>query len=246
MFSDAHLHLRENPEEAVVSAEENNVVLALTSGINLESSRLAVENAERFDIVYACVGIHPWYAGDYSEEAYRELRELCGLEKVVAVSEIGLDFFGRMGPDWKFVREYYPREVQVNAFRRQIQLAKEVHLPIVFHVRESVEEVLKVLMDEGLPDAGGAVHGFSGDLDLAERLFGLGLYLSFGRRTLEENKGLIEAVKEVPLERILTETDSSEPANVVAVAERIAEVKGLTVEKVGAAATSNLKRLIGL
>ncbi|RJS89393.1 TatD family deoxyribonuclease [Candidatus Bathyarchaeota archaeon] len=251
MFVETHGHLvgvrGERDLDAVVRrAEEAGVVLILTAGIDLPSSVKAVEVAKRYETVKACVGIHPWYADEYDEEAERRLRELAGEREVVAISEIGLDFFGRMTHSWSFTSEYIEEEVQYRTLRGQLGLARERGLPVIVHDRAKGFETLEILEEEGVSEIGGAIHGFSRDLDYARRCIDLGVYLSVSDRALSrpENEGLREAVKEIPLEWLLTETDTGNPEGVVKAAERIAELKGLTTEEVGEATTSNLRRLL--
>ncbi|MFQ6074848.1 MAG: TatD family hydrolase [Candidatus Bathyarchaeia archaeon] len=246
MFSDAHAHLRGDIDRTIQRSKEEGVTIILTAGINLQTSIEAVEAAKAYDIVYASVGIHPWHADEFNEDAYRRLRNLARGGEVVAISEIGLDFFGRMGPDRSFrPGDFHPRPVQMEAFRRQIGLAKEVGKPIVFHVREAGAEVVRVLMEEDAPGVGGAVHGFSGDWGLAEEFIEMGFYISIGRRGLTSgNLALRDVIKRVPMDRLLIETDSSEPYNVKEVVERVAGIKGKAFEEVGGVTTSNLRRLL--
>lgn len=248
MFSDAHTHLRGDIERTIQRSKEEGVTIILTSGIDLQTSVEAVEAAKAHDIVYASVGIHPWHADEFNDEALGRLRDLARGGVVVAISEIGLDFFGRMGPDGAFrPGDYHPRAVQMEAFRRQIGLAKEVGKPIVFHVREACGEVLRVLREEGASGVGGAVHGFSGDWKLAEEFIEMGFYISIGRRGLtSENLALRDVVKRVPMDRLLIETDSPEPYMVKEAAERVAEIRGKTFEEIGTVTTSNLRSLLRL
>jgi TatD DNase family protein len=247
MFSDSHCHLRSVAEDAVKEAEEAGVVLVLTAGIDVESSEEAVKIASRFGIVKGCVGIHPWYADSYDPENLERLRELAKGEEVVALSEIGLDFTGRMTREWVRTDEYIDPGIQRSAFRAQLSLAKEMGLPVLVHDRAPDQEVLETLDEEGVADVGAAIHGFTKGPEYAMRAVEMGVYLSIGRGLLrEENKELEEAIRQTPLDRLLTETDSGDPKGVILVAGKIAELKGLTVEEVGAAASRNLRKLLGL
>lgn len=244
MFSDSHCHLRSVTEDAVKEAEEAGVVLVLTAGIDVESSEEAVKIASRFGIVKGCVGIHPWYANSYDPENLERLRELAKGEEVVAVSEIGLDFTGRMTREWVRTDEYIDPGIQRSAFRAQLGLAKELGLPVLVHDRALGQEILD---EEGMAEVGAAIHGFTKGPEYARRAVEMGVYLSIGRGLLrEENKELEEAIRQTPLDRLLTETDSGDPKGVILVAGKIAELKGLYVEEVGAAATRNLKKLLGI
>ncbi len=247
MFSDSHCHLRGVTKDAMKEAEEAGIELTLTAGIDVESSEEAVKTASRFGIVKGCVGIHPWYADSYDPENLEKLRGLARGEEVVAVSEIGLDFMGRMTREWVRTDEYIDPGIQREAFRAQLGLAKELGLPVLVHDRAPGQEVLETLDEEGTAEVGAAIHGFTKGPEYARRAVKLGVYLSIGRGLLrEENKDLEEAIRQTPLDRLLTETDSGDPKGVVLVAGKIAELKGLSVEEVGAAATRNLRKLLGL
>ncbi len=163
------------------------------------------------------------------------------------MSEIGLDFAGRMTREWVRSSEVIDPIIQRAAFRAQIGLAKEMGLPVLVHDRAHGEEVLDVLEETGIVEVGAAVHGFSKGSEYARRAVGMGVYLSIGRGLLRgENEELAEAIRRTPMEWILTETDSGDPTGVLSVAEKIAELKGMTMDEVGLAATSNLKKLLRL
>ena len=246
MFSDSHCHLRGVIEDIVKEVEEAGVELVLNAGIDMESSEEAVKTASKFSIVKAYVGIHPWYADSYNPESLKRLRELAKGDEVVAISEIGQDFTGRMTREWVRTGEYIDPEIQREAFRAQLRLAKELGLPVLVHDRVPDQEILDILEDERMEEVGAAIHGFTKGLDYAGRAMDMGVYLSMGRGLLrEENMELEEAVRQTPLGWLLTETDSDDPKGVILVAEKIAELKGLTKEEVGAAATQNLRKLLG-
>ena len=247
MYSESHGHLRSIGEEVVSKAEIAGVELVLTAGIDVPSSEEAVKIAGKFRIVKGCVGIHPWRADTYSDVALNLLGELARDPEVVAISEIGLDYVGRRTPEWEFTEEYVDPEVQKTAMRGQIGLAKELRLPVLVHDRTPGEEVLDILDEEGIIEVGAAIHGFSKGPVYARRCVEMGVYLSIGKRSIEAgNEDLMEAIRQTPLEWLLTETDSGDPTGVIVVAEKIAELKGITTEQAGKAATDNLKRLIRL
>ena len=212
MFSESHSHLRGVTEDAVKEAEEAGVELVLTAGIDVESSEEAVKTASRFGIVKGCVGIHPWYADSYNPENLERLRGLASGEEVVAVSEIGLDFTGRMTREWVRTNEYIDPSIQRRAFRAQLGLAKELGLPVLVHDRAPGQEILEILDEEGIVEVGAAIHGFTKGPEYARRAVEMGVYLSIGRGLLrEENKELEEAIRQTPLDWLLTETDSGDP-----------------------------------
>jgi len=248
MFSESHCHLRGLSDDAIERAEKAGVELVLTAGIDLASSELAVLTARKYRIVKACVGIHPWNADQYSEEALRKIKELAADEEVIAISEIGLDYVGRRNSEGRYVNEYVEKRVQRIAFREQLRMARELGLPVLVHDRTPDQEVLDILEDEGNAEVGAAIHGFSKDPAYAKRCVDMGVHLSIGSRAISatENEALRAAVSETPLEWLLTETDSGSPEGVLTVAEKIADLKGLTRDVVGQAATRNLKKLTGL
>jgi TatD DNase family protein len=200
-------------------------------------------------MIYAAVGIHPHDALQATDEGLAELRALCAQPKVVAVGEIGLDFY----------RDRAPREAQRDAFRRQLRLAREVGLPVIVHDRDAHEEVLATLREERAGEIGGVLHCFSGDLAMARACMAMGFYLSFpGTITYPKNEAAREVVAGVPVDQTLVETDCpylapqahrgrrNEPAFVRHTAEMIAQVKGLTVEDVARVTTLNAFTLFGI
>lgn len=251
MFSETHGHLssasgERNLDEVIRQAEQSHIVLALTAGIDLPSSVQAVELGKRYEIVKACVGVHPWYADEYNDQTRKSLSELIDRNKVVAVSEIGLDFFGRMEHNGIRSEKYVQEEVQYETFRGQLRLAREKHLPVIVHDRARNHETLEVMDEQQVSKIGGAIHGFSRDLSFAKRCISSGLLISVSERALArpENEELRRAVREVPIEYLLTETDSGSPEAVLKSAERVADIKGLTLEEVGNQTTSNLRKLL--
>jgi len=251
LFSETHGHMvgsrgEQNLDQVITKAEQAQVVLVLTAGIDLPSSVQAVEAAKKYSIVKACVGIHPWYADEYNAEAHESLSALIENNAVVAVSEIGLDFFGRMEHDGKRSEKYVAEEIQQKTFRGQLRLAKEKGLPVIVHDRARDSETLEIMKEQQISKFGGAIHGFTGNLGLAKKCIDSGILISVSERALTrpENEELRRAIGEIPLEWLLTETDSGSPDGVVKVAERIADLKGLTPQHVGNQTTSNLKRLL--
>jgi TatD DNase family protein len=247
MYSESHCHLRGASKESVSKAEEEGLEMILAAGIDVESSAEAVIAANRHDSVKGCVGIHPWRADTFSPGALEELRELSLDPEVVAISEIGLDFIGRRTAKWESTDEVVDPDIQRKSMRAQIALAVERGLPVLVHDRTPTEEVLDILKETGVLKVGAAIHGFSKGPVYARRCVEMGVYLSIGKRTIEQGEEhFLEAVRQTPLEWLLTETDTGEPAGVVMVAERIAELKGFSREEVGQVTTENLKRLINL
>jgi TatD DNase family protein len=191
-------------------------------------------------------GIHPHEAKIATEAIYDELRDLARDKRIVAIGEIGLDFH----------YDYSPRDVQREAFRRQIRLARDVGLPLIIHTREADDESATILEEEGARETGGVIHCFTGGEDLARRALALGFHVSFSGIVAFPRAETIQAVARwVPEDRLLVETDSpflappphrgkrNEPAFVVEVARKVAALRGQTAEAVGAAAKRNFERL---
>jgi len=257
LLADAHTHLDQFAEEEVPAVLERalqaGVGLVLCAGVTLASSARCVALAEAFPPVYAGVGVHPMeLTGPLTE---RDLTALEGLARssprVVCISEVGLDFApGMPDPAWQ-----YP------ALREQVRLARALGLPVIFHSRtaegqpEGHDETLRVLREERVWEVGGAFHYFQGDERLARAALDLGLLISVAKPLLRLPH-LQETVKRLPLDALVLETDAypqyfkrqrirwTEPKDVRLVAEKVAELKGLTVEEVAEATTRNLLRLL--
>jgi len=254
---DSHAHLDasafdEDRAEVIGRALEAGVGAILTVGTDLESSRTAVALAEAYPSVFAAVGVHPHDASSATEETFVQLRELCHHPKVLAVGEIGLDFY----------RDLSPRDVQRRVFERQLALAAEVEKPVIIHQRDSLSDVMERLEQWSKEQAVkcdqplGVLHCFSGDVQAAERAIALGFYISLaGPVTYLNAKRPAAVAQAVPLDRLLLETDCpylsphplrgkrNEPANVRLIAQRIADIKALSPEKVAETTTATAQRL---
>ena len=253
---DTHAHLDDEAfaadrDEVLTRARAAGVDTIITVGADLASSRQAVALAERHPWIYAAVGVHPHDAVQADEAALAELARLAGHERVVAIGEIGLDFY----------RDLSPRPAQREALWAQLALARRLDLPVVVHDREAHAEVLAALRDwaHGYDGARGVLHCFSGDEDMAREAIGLGFYISFaGPLTYAKASRLQRLAATLPLDRLLVETDCpyltpeprrgrrNEPANVRLVAERMAALRGLPLAAVAQATTANAGRLFGL
>jgi TatD DNase family protein len=195
--------------------------------------------------MYATVGIHPHDAKDCTEKTWEQLRRLAQNPKVVAWGEIGLDYF----------RDLSPREVQKKVFIHQLELADEAGLPVVIHDRDAHGDILKIVR-EHLPEAGGVFHSYSGSWEMAKELLQLGFYISFsGPLTYKSARHAVEVAANVPEDRFVVETDCpylppepyrgrrNEPAYVREVVAKIAEIKGLSFEKVAQLSSANARQL---
>jgi TatD DNase family protein len=228
-------------------AEKMGFKLLLTSGIDPQSSEQAIKTARRHEIVKSCVGVHPWYADEYSDEVGIRFKELVKDPECVAISEIGLDFIGRMTHEWVREDRFIDPKVQYASLDAQLGIARKLKMPAIVHDRAPGHEMLEILIKSGNTDTGLAIHGFSKDIDYARKCVDHGILLSVGLRTIQAaDPTFIKAVAETPIEYLLTETDSSKPEGVITCCELIGEVKGMPKEDVGVVCTRNLKRLLGL
>lgn len=249
MLFDSHAHLDDarfdkDREQILKNARENGITYIMNPGADLETSVKAVELASQYDMVYAAVGVHPHDAKDMDEMTLALLKGLAKKPKVKAIGEIGLDYY----------YDHSPREIQKEWFRRQIQLAKDVALPIIIHDREANEDVMHMLKEEKAFDTGVVLHCYSGSAELARQYIKLGAYISIaGPITYKNARKTVEVVEKIPLEYLFVETDSpyltpaphrgkrNESAYVRYVAEKIAEIKGISLEEVAYHTTENAK-----
>ena len=253
MLFDTHAHMDDrrfdsDREEVLESLKEKGVGLVMNPGCSLESSRNAIALAETYDFVYAAVGSHPDVADEVNEAVLEEYRKLCKLHpKVKAIGEIGIDYH----------YEDIPRELQLRAFRMQMELAREVKLPVIVHEREAHEDGMAVVRE--FPDVTGVFHCYSGSAEMAKVLVDKGWYIGFtGVITFKNARKAIETIEAIPLERIVLETDCpymapepfrgkrNDPGYLFRMAEKLAEVKGISVEEAQAATMENGKRLYRL
>ncbi|HHV78590.1 MAG TPA: TatD family hydrolase [Firmicutes bacterium] len=250
---DTHAHLDmenfDRDRDAVMErAHASGVGCIITVGYDLRSSVKAVRLANDYDCVYAVVGVHPHDAQSVTPELMQVIEELSFAPKVVAIGEIGLDYY----------RNLSPRDVQRDVFKRFLSLARKRQLPVVIHERNAEEDCMKILDDEWHEMKGGVMHCFSGPWDMAEKCLSMGFYLSFGGPVTFLNFRNKDVVKRVPLSRLLVETDCpylapepfrgkrNEPAYVRLVAEKIAELRGINIEELAARTTANARGLFGL
>ena len=254
MLFDSHAHLTDNRfdtdrKDVIERARQSSVSLIINPGACMESSEASVKLANEYDFIYAAVGIHPHDAKDAQSSDYDKLRAwLQGESKVVAVGEIGLDYY----------YDFSPKEAQREVFVRQLQLARETALPVIIHNRDSHADMMEILRREaqGLT---GVLHCYSGSVEMARELLKMDFYLSFaGPLTYKNAAKLPDVVREVPLERMLIETDCpyltpqpyrgkrNEPSYVRYVAEKIAEIKGKSWEEVANITRENTCRLFNI
>jgi len=248
----AHLEMREfndDREDVISRAREAGVEYILTVGTTVESCRDAVLLADKYDFIYAAIGIHPHEVKDILHPAYEIIRHFAKHKKVVAYGEIGLDYH----------YEHSPRADQKRKFRDMLREARELDLPVVIHDREAHEDTLQILSEEWSPDLGGVMHCFSGDVALAKKFIEMGFSLSIaGPVTFPKAEGLREVVRQIPIEHLLIETDApylapqpmrgkrNEPAFVRHTAEVVARIKGLSFDDVARITSFNAMQLFGI
>ncbi len=250
MIFDTHAHLDDrafDTDRAALLSQLPGLGLALVMnpGCSLASSRAAAALAENYDYVYAAVGSHPDAADEVTEdvlEQYRQLARQC--PKVRAIGEIGLDYH----------YEDIPREVQQRAFRAQMALARELELPVIVHEREAHEDGMRIV--EEFPQVTGVFHCYSGSLEMAKVLIRRGWYIGFGGvLTFKNARKAVEAASQIPLDRLVLETDCpymspepfrgrrNDPRRLHLVAERLAQLRGLSAEEIENITLENGKRL---
>ncbi len=256
MLIDSHCHLNfnafdEDRTAVLARAKAAGIVAFVNPGTDLDDSQQVVNLAGAIPNLYAAVGFHPNAAADFDEVALAQLRSLAGRPKVVAVGEIGLDYY------W----DKAPHPVQRRVFEQQLELAKGLGQPVIIHQREAAEDTMAILRQwgAGQDHPGLVLHSFSGDQAMAEEAVALGFYLGIsGPLTFKNARDLPTIVTALPLERLLVETDApflaphpfrgkrNEPAHVKLVAERIATLKGLTLAELSRRLTENTVALFKL
>lgn len=247
MLFDTHVHLnawqfKEDREETIQRAFNAGVTHMTVVGFDHETIPLAIEIAEQYETIYAAIGWHPVDAIDMTDKELTWIEELSEHPKVVAIGEMGLDYH------W----DKSPKDVQAEVFRKQIRLAKKLDMPIIIHNREATEDIIQILEEEKAHTVGGIMHCYNDSVQYVDRCLDMNFYISLGGPVTFKNAPLPkEVAKEVPLDRLLIETDApylaphpnrgkrNEPAYVKLVAEKIAELRGITLEEVAEATTKN-------
>jgi len=254
MFVDTHAHLDfkdfdSDLNDVINRAHTNDVNTIINVGTSVKTTRKVIRIAEKYRNCYATVGIHPHDAKDYDPSDLIELKQLCGHEKVVAIGEIGLDYY----------RDHSPHDVQKEMFVDFLNLQKETKLPLIIHARDSYDDILDCLRTHLGHSIHGVMHCFSGDESVLERVLDLGLYVSFaGQITFKKNDAMRALVARVPDKHLLLETDCpflapqsmrgkrNEPANIPEIAEVIAKARNVSVNDLARYTTLNAQHLFGL
>ena len=250
MLFDTHAHLDDRAFDAdrealLASLPGQGLGLVMNPGCSLESSRNASRLAQEYDYIYAAAGSNPDAADEVNGDVLEEYRKLCKLSpKIKAIGEIGLDYH----------YEDIPREIQLKAFRSQMELARELNLPVIVHEREAHEDGMAVVRD--FPEVTGVFHCYSGSAEMARQLVDRGWYIGFtGVLTFKNARKAVEVASSIPLERIVLETDCpymapepfrgkrNHPGYLYRMAEKLAEIRGLSMEEIQTITEENGKRL---
>ena len=248
---DTHCHLdmaayKSDLDNVITRAQEYGVAKIVTIGIDLKSSQKAVKIASRYRSVYATIGVHPHDAKMYTPSLEKSLCELANRDKVVAYGEIGLDF----------VKKYSDPETQLTVFKRQVCLGKELNMPLVIHDREAHDQIYSILKTHAPYPKGGIIHCFSGGATDAQRLMDLGFLISIpGVVTFNKAEKLQNAVRQIPVEYLLVETDGpflapvprrgkrNEPVYALYTAAKLAEIKKISLDDLAGVTTQNANSL---
>jgi len=247
---DTHCHLdayKEDLPDIIKRAESSGIKRIITIGTDKKTSIKAIDLAKKYKNIYAAIGVHPHDAKEFTNDTKMIFKELAKSEKVIAIGEIGLDYH----------YDNSPRQIQQKVFATQLELAKELQLPVIIHSRDAKVDTLSFLKNAG--KIKGLMHCFSGDIDMLEQVISLELFISFaGNVTFKNAKELHEIVKIIPDEYILIETDApyltpvplrgkrNEPSYLIYIAEKIASLRGVSVEDIARITTINAKRLFDI
>ncbi len=250
MLFDTHAHMDDQAFDAdraelLENLPKQGIQLLMNPGCSLASSYNTSKLSQEYDYIYAAVGSHPDVADEVNEEVLEEYIKLCKLNpKIKAIGEIGLDYY----------YDDIPREIQLKAFRSQMELARELGLPVIVHERDAHEDGMKIVRE--FPEVKGVFHCYSGSAEMAKELVKLGWYIGFtGVLTFKNARKALEVASNIPLDRIVLETDCpymspepfrgkrNDPSRLYRMAEKLAEIRGLTVEEIHAITTENGKRL---
>lgn len=252
MFTDTHVHFHfpefdQDRGQTIESARQAGVELFINVGTDVESSKKSLALAEQYPDFYASAGIHPHDAQHADPKSLQDIEKILRHPRVVAIGEVGLDFF----------RDHSPREKQIEVFRHFLKLHHKIKKPMIIHCREAYAEMLQILKEEKVSQ--GIMHCFSSDRATMEKFIEMGFYISFaGPLTYKNNDALREACRVCPRQRLLLETDApflppqgqrgkrNESAFLLETARKAADLHGLSLEEVGRITTANAKAVLRL
>lgn len=252
MLFDTHAHMNdpafdEDREQVLLSLKDKGVEYMMNVGCCRKSSADCIAMAEQYPFVYASVGSHPDSADEVDDEVIEQYRKMAAHPKVRAIGEIGLDYY----------YETIPRDTQIQAFRMQMELARELNMPVIVHERNAHDDGMRVVKD--FKGVTGVFHCYSGSAEMARQLVNMGWYIGFtGVLTFHNARKAVETAESIPLDRIVLETDCpfmapepfrgkrNDPGYLYRMAERLAEIRGMGVEEIHAITTENAKRLYRL
>lgn len=252
MLVDTHTHLNdsqfnEDRDEVIQRALDAGISTIVNVGFNRETIPTSLELADKYEFIYSTVGWHPQDAADMEDDDLEWIESLLKHPKVVAIGEIGLDYY------W----DRSPRDIQAEVFRKQIRLARKTGMPIVIHNRDASQDVVDILKEEKAYDVGGIMHCFSGSYEIAKQCLDMNFYISFGGPvTFKNAKKPKEVAAQIPIDRLLIETDApylaphpyrgkrNETGYVRLIAETLAELRGIPFEELAKVTTENAKRLL--
>lgn len=252
MLFDTHAHLNdpafdEDREELILGLKDKGVEFVMNAGCSLRSSYDCIALAEKYPFIYASVGTHPDAADEVNDGVLEEYKKMAQHPKVLAIGEIGADYY----------YETIPREIQLKAFRMQMELARELRMPVIIHEREAHDDGMRIVKE--FKDVTGVFHCYSGSAEMARQLVNMGWYIGFtGVLTFKNARKAVETAQRIPLDRIVLETDCpfmapdpfrgkrNDPGYLYRMAEKLAELRDISVEEVHTITMENAKRLYQL
>jgi len=238
MYFESHAHyddqrFNKDRDKILASLQENDIGCVVNVGADIESSQASIKLANRYDFIFASVGVHPHYAKSLDEIGFSKLEDLSSNSKVVAFGEIGLDFY----------RDISPRDVQRHWFKRQLELSHQLELPVIIHSRDAAAETFDIIKSSNVRK--GVIHCYSGSAQMALDYIEMGFYIGVcGVITYDNAKKLVEVVRTIPMERILIETDApyltpvpyrgkrNNSIYLKFIAKKISEIKGISIQNV--------------
>jgi len=254
MFIDSHAHLflpnfKDDLDEVIARAKDAGIKYIVVPATDIESAKQTLELTKKYDLIYGAAGIHPHDTKEWNDTFVSQIEEIAKNKKIVAIGEIGLDYY----------YDFSPREKQIEAFKAQIELALKLNLPIIVHNRDSDEDMMTIIRSYKGSGLKGQFHCFNGSIEDAKELVKLGHFISFtGNITFKKADTLRSTLKSIPARYLLTETDSpfmtpvphrgkrNEPSYVKLVAEKMSEVHNIRVEDVNRISEYNMYRLFGV